>query len=498
MSNKTTPPLRGTPPQEGNDSPSPKGWQAQPDGVVPKLRFPEFRDGPSWAGKPMGEVYSFKSNNSLSRDQLNYEHGSVKNIHYGDIHTKFSTLFDVTKEKVPFINPTESLDAFRSENDCVVGDMIFADASEDLEDIGKSIELVRLNGERVVSGQHTILARPNDDSLVIGFGAYLFKSRHVRTQIQKESQGSKVLGISATRLTKIKLPIPSTKPEQQKIAECLCSVDELIAAQARKLGALKTHKKGLMQQLFPIVAGASSSRNSNQTLNAPVNKREQDAPVSKREQDAPVNKREQDAPSTLVPKLRFPEFQNAGEWEVKAIGDVFKVTRGEVLSMTLVKDEESSDAPYPVYSSQTKRSGLAGYFAEYLYQDAITWTTDGANAGDVNFRPGRFYCTNVCGVLINTDGHANVCVAALLNSVTRSHVSYVGNPKLMNGVMAKIEIPFPPIDEQQRIADCLTSLDDLIAAQTQKLDALKTHKQGLMQGLFPSIGGVDSEAGRGG
>ena len=91
--------------------------------LVPKRRFPEFRDGPSWTGKPMGEAYCFKSNNSLSRDQLNYEHGSVKNIHYGDIHTKFSTLFDITKERVPFINSSESLDGFRPENDCVEGDL---------------------------------------------------------------------------------------------------------------------------------------------------------------------------------------------------------------------------------------------------------------------------------------------------------------------------------------------------------------------------------------
>lgn len=131
----------------------------QPAALTPKLRFPEFRNGPSWDGQPMGEAYSFKGNNSLSRDQLNYEHGAVKNIHYGDIHTKFSTLFDVTKETVPFINPSESLDGFWPDDDCVEGDMIFADASEDLADIGKSIELVRLNGERVVSGQHTIPAR---------------------------------------------------------------------------------------------------------------------------------------------------------------------------------------------------------------------------------------------------------------------------------------------------------------------------------------------------
>src|SRR5206468_1340628 len=113
--------------------------------------------------------------------------------------------------------------------------------------------------------------------------------------------------------------------------------------------------------------------------------------------------------------------------------------------------------------------------------DAITWTTDGANAGDVNLRKGKFYCTNVCGVLINTDGYANACIAALINSISRNHVSYVGNPKLMNGVMSKISIPFPSVTEQQKIAATLSSVDALITAQTRKIDALKAHKRGLMQ-----------------
>ena len=94
--------------------------------------------------------------------------------------------------------------------------------------------------------------------------------------------------------------------------------------------------------------------------------------------------------------------------------------------------------------------------------------------------------------MLNTKGYANACTAALLNNVTRSHVSYVGNPKLMNGAMAKIEIPLPSISEQQRIADCLLSIDSLIAAQAQKLDALKTHKKGLMQQLFASLEEVEA------
>ncbi len=126
--------------------------------LVPKLRFHPFRQAEGWTPKPMGEVYTFKGNNSLARDKLNYVAGSVRNIHYGDIHTKFSTHFDITEELVPFINETEA-GTVRDENVCAEGDIIFADASEDLADIGKSIDIVRLNGERVVAGLHTILAR---------------------------------------------------------------------------------------------------------------------------------------------------------------------------------------------------------------------------------------------------------------------------------------------------------------------------------------------------
>ena len=193
-----------------------------------------------------------------------------------------------------------------------------------------------------------------------------------------------------------------------------------------------------------------------------------------------------DAP--LAPKLRFPEFRDAGEWDEREVGEVFDVTRGKVLAMPLVKDERTDDALYPVYSSQTKNVGLVGYFSEYLYEDAITWTTDGANAGDVNYRSGKFYCTNVCGVLISDKGFANRCTASLINGVSRQHVSYIGNPKLMNGVMAKIRVPFPSLFEQQRIAACLGSLDDVIATQGRKLEALRHHKQGLMQQLFPRPG----------
>lgn len=217
----------------------------------PRLRFPEFRSSPDWTTRRMNEIYAFLANNSFSRDRLNYVSGSIKNIHYGDIHKHYRLLFDVTREVVPYIND----DALTSESQpvfCAEGDMVFADASEDLEDIGKCIEIVNLNNERVVAGLHTILARPKTRSAFArGFSGYLFSSKRIRAQIQKESQGTKVLGISAKRLANIELCFPVHVAEQERIADCLSSLDDLIAAQSERLEALRAHKRGLMQQLFP-------------------------------------------------------------------------------------------------------------------------------------------------------------------------------------------------------------------------------------------------------
>ena len=217
--------------------------------LLPKRRFPEFRNGGGWKLEPMRTAYTFGGNNSLSRDKLNYASGSVKNIHYGDVHTKFSTHFDITKEQVPFINEAE-LGSIRENSFCTEGDLIFADASEDLADIGKCMEIVNLNGERIVSGLHTILARPNEGRIARGFGGHLFRSSLVRRQIQKEAQGAKVQGISAKRLQNLLLALPTSLPEQQKIAEVLGAVDEEIEKTDAIIATTEKLKRGLMQRLF--------------------------------------------------------------------------------------------------------------------------------------------------------------------------------------------------------------------------------------------------------
>jgi type I restriction enzyme S subunit len=225
-------------------------------GVMQKLFSQELRfkdsegnEFPEWEEKKLGEVFTFKITNSYSRENLNYEVGTVKNIHYGDIHTKFQTLFDVTKESVPFVNSEISIQKIADDNYCQEGDLILADASEDLNDVGKSIELVNLNNQRLLSGLHTILARPFYGIFASGFCGYLFKSDFVRVQIQKESQGSKVLSISATRLSNVTLIFPCIA-EQTIIANFLSAIDKKINFYQDQIELTQLWKKGLLQQMF--------------------------------------------------------------------------------------------------------------------------------------------------------------------------------------------------------------------------------------------------------
>ena len=150
-------------------------------------------------------------------------------------------------------------------------------------------------------------------------------------------------------------------------------------------------------------------------------------------------------------------------WEQRKVSELFRVTRGYVLAATQTETTKTDEKPYPVYSSQTKDKGLMGYYKDYLYEDAITWTTDGANAGTVNYRAGKFYCTNVCGVLLSNEVKANQMIAEALNSVTKGYVSYVGNPKLMNNVMADIVIQIPTqAEEREQLSSFFSKLDNLI------------------------------------
>lgn len=248
--------------------------------------------------------------------------------------------------------------------------------------------------------------------------------------------GSGREGLNFESIKGFKIKFPKI-PEQTKIANFLTTIDSRIDTQSKIIEDYKLLKKGVMQKIFKQ-------------------------------------------------ELRFKdEYGNLHpEWEEKKVSEIFEVTRGYVLAVPKMTQEKNNEYQYPVYSSQTKNNGLTGYYNKHLYENAITWTTDGANAGDVKYRKGKFYCTNVSGVLINKNGYTNQCIAELLNSVTKKFVSYVGNPKLMNGVMSNIKLNFPSVPEQQKIALTLSAIDKKTELETEHLEKLKTQKQYFLQNLF--------------
>ncbi len=246
----------------------------------------------------------------------------------------------------------------------------------------------------------------------------------------------KNLGLKTIRNTEL---FVTDLDEQQKIGTFFKQLDDTIALHQRKLDLLKETKKGFLQKMFPK-NGAK------------------------------------------VPEIRFPGF--TGDWEERKVGEIFKVTRGQVLAATETSESITEKNIYPVYSSQTKNDGLMGYYSDYLFDTAITWTTDGANAGTVNYRNGKFYSTNVNGVLLSDKGYANKAVAEIINRIAWKHVSKVGNPKLMNNVMSEITITIPSVEEQETISRFFTQLDSTITLHERELDLLKETKKGFLQKMF--------------
>lgn len=240
------------------------------------------------------------------------------------------------------------------------------------------------------------------------------------------NEGSTLPSLTASGVSSIKELFPQKIEEQEKIAEVLEVWDDAIENIQKQITNAQQTKKSLMQQL-------------------------------------------------LTPKPH---------WQETKIKEIFEVTRGNVLAVNKMNIEQTNEYNYPVYSSQTKNNGIVGYYNSFLFDTCITWTTDGANAGDVKFRNGKFYCTNVCGVLKSNNGYANLCLAEIINQISHRYVSYVGNPKLMNNVMADIKVQIPPLPEQQHIAQVLTNADEVISNLENQLANVKEQKKALMQKLL--------------
>jgi type I restriction enzyme, S subunit len=392
--------------------------------LIPKRRFKGFEDTGKWQTNKLSVMAEFSKGNGYSKNDLR-EYG-IPIILYGRLYTKYETII---KSVDTFVDQKINSAVFSTGVEVVV-----PASGETSEDIARAsfIEQSAL----IIGGDLNILKPKTQLNSV--FLALSLSNGNQRKELIKRAQGKTVVHIHNSDLKEVNLNFP-IKNEQIKIGEFFKKLDNLISTQQKKLEKAKTLKLAYLTEMFP-------------------------------------------KKGKLKPKCRFLSFSY--NWEKFKIKELFTITRGKVLASNQVSMNRTSLYSYPVYSSQTKNNGLMGYYKEYLFENAITWTTDGANAGTVNYRENKFYSTNVNGVLLSSDGFANKAIAEMLNTIAWKYVSKVGNPKLMNIVMAEIPILIPKLEEQTKIGNFFKLLDDKIALEQKKLNKLKNIKQAYLNEMF--------------
>lgn len=399
---------------------------------VPKLRFPGFTE--DWEQRKLEDLV----------DVLDGDRGKnyPKEVDF-DVqgHTLFLNASNVTNEGFSF-KTNQYITEEKSNsmgNGRLVEDDVIITSRGSLGHIAWYNQMTQCVMPHVRINSGMLILRKRVD-ISMSYLQQFLRSYKGQSQISFISFGSAQPQLTKKDVQKINITYPANLKEQIKIETYFSALDNLITLHQRKLEHLNLKKKALLQKLFP--------KNGER-----------------------------------YPELRFPGFTDA--WEQRKVNDIFKITRGQVLATLLTTPKKTSQNIYPVYSSQTKNNGLMGYYSEYLFENAITWTTDGANAGTVNFRPGRFYSTNVNGVLINENGYACYAVSEIINKVAYKYVSKVGNPKLMNNVMSEINIMITPdIDELEQISKLIEAYNQYITLHQRKLEHLQLQKKALLQQMF--------------
>lgn len=207
------------------------------------MRFPEFHG--EWDKCKVSDLLDFYSTNSLSWEQLEYGTDNMLNLHYGLIHVGLPTMVDLSKDILPAIKKENEPKNFEL---CKEGDIAFADASEDTNEVAKAIEFYTLEDKAVVCGLHTIHGRDKFNKTVVGYKGYAFSSTAFHHQIRRIAQGTKIYSISAKNFAECYIGIPS-KGEQTKIAKLLRLIDERIATQSKLIEKLESLIKGFAQKI---------------------------------------------------------------------------------------------------------------------------------------------------------------------------------------------------------------------------------------------------------
>ena len=199
-------------------------------------------------------MLDFYSTNSLSWEQLEYESNEPYNLHYGLIHVGLPTLVDMAKDELPSIKDGNVPKKYEL---CKEGDVAFADASEDTNEVAKVVEFYNLNDKKVVCGLHTIHGRNNNEQTAKGFLGYCFSSIAFHNQIRRIAQGTKIYSISTKNFSEVFVSLPN-KSEQKKIASLLRLIDECISVQSRIIEKLETLIKGIVELSFNHAATSNT------------------------------------------------------------------------------------------------------------------------------------------------------------------------------------------------------------------------------------------------
>ncbi len=390
---------------------------------IPKLRFPEFKDAEEWKEKEFDKLFQFGN----GRD--------YKHLSGGDIPVYGSGGYMLS-----------------------VNDFLYDGESVCIGRKGTIDKPLFLTGKFWTVD--TLFYTHSFKNCVPKFIYLIFQN----VNWYNYNAAGGVPSLSKSTIGKIKSFIPELQ-EQQKIASCLSSLDELIAAENQKLETLKTHKKGLMQQLFPTEG-------------------------------------------ETVPKLRFTEFKDDGEWEELPIGG-----KVELLSGYPFKSEEISDNSNGIplmrginitegfvrHNKDIDRFFLGDTQKLEKYRLKTNDLVIGMDGSKVGKNSALITEKSANSLLIQRVARLRtvheVTIKFIFQQInsTKFH-SYVdrintssGIPHISADQINEFKICFPSLAEQQKIASCLSSFDELITAQSQKTEALKVHKKGLMQGLFPAM-----------
>jgi type I restriction enzyme S subunit len=389
--------------------------------LVPRLRFPEFRNAGPWEVKRLGEVAS----------EIIEKVGDKKLV---TVSITAGKGFVTQEEKFG-----RNISGRQYKNYILLkkGQFAYNRGNSKTFPQGAIYQLREFDEVAVPNAFYSFEFRTEYiPEFFIGYFENNFHGKQLARFITSSARSDGLLNVSANDFFSILLPIPRDREEQQKIADCLSSLDEVIELQAKKLEALKAHKRGLMQQLFP------------------------------REGET-------------TPRLRFPEFRNAGPWEVKRLGAALDY---EQPGPFIVRTEQYSESGTPVLTAG--KTFILGYTHEaigiYVKVPVIIFDDFTTESKFVDF-PFKVKSSAI-KILSARPGYS---LKFMHEAMSLIKFDAFQHKRYWIAEFQHLQIPVPSLAEQQKIADCLSSLDEVIELEARKLEALKAHKKGLMQQLFP-------------